>query len=97
MPDQDDLPVPRSVNVDQFPQYLCHKEVRAVKIRSVLRQNGKYVITPEEPAIAPFEVSNEFMDRHGPRAGGYFVVYKDGYTSYSPALAFEQGYAAVKS
>ena len=37
-------------------------------------------------------VFKEFMDKHSPQVGGYYVVYKDGYKSYSPAQAFEEGY-----
>ena len=35
------------------------------------------------------------MDRHKPKAGGYYVVYDDGYKSYSPAKAFEEGYVRI--
>lgn len=38
---------------------------------------------------------DEYMQKHQPRAGGYFVVYKDGYESWSPAEAFEEGYTRV--
>ncbi len=37
-------------------------------------------------------VSEEYRLKHNPEAGGYYVVYKDGYTSFSPAKAFEEGY-----
>jgi hypothetical protein len=30
-----------------------------------------------------------------PQPGGYFVVYKDGYKSFSPAKAFEEGYTRI--
>jgi hypothetical protein len=30
--------------------------------------------------------------KHAPHVGGYFVQYEDGYTSFSPAEAFESGY-----
>ena len=32
------------------------------------------------------------MEKHKPHAGGYYVVYDDGYKSFSPAKAFEEGY-----
>lgn len=35
-------------------------------------------------------------DEH-PGIGGYFVRYEDGYTSWSPAKAFEEGYIEVGS
>jgi hypothetical protein len=49
------------------------------------------IIVPEGH-FGPFAVTREFMDKHTPQAGGYYVVYKDGYKSYSPAQAFEEGY-----
>ncbi len=40
-------------------------------------------------------VSQEWLDKHKPEIGGYFVVYEDGYQSYSPAKAFEEGYTRL--
>lgn len=79
----------------ELPKYVCHKEVRALKIQAVVRSGGKYTLHFVEPGYDPIEVHENFIDRHGPRAGGYYVVYKDGYASFSPALAFEEGYTAV--
>jgi hypothetical protein len=33
------------------------------------------------------------MHKHKPQVGGYFVQYRDGYKSFSPAAAFEEGYS----
>ena len=33
--------------------------------------------------------------KHDPQAGGYYVVYADGYQSFSPAQAFEEGYTRI--
>lgn len=52
------------------------------------------VIVPEGH-FGPFTVSRDFIAKHEPKAGGYFVTYKDGYISYSPAKAFEEGYARL--
>ena len=30
-----------------------------------------------------------------PEVGGYYVVHKDGYKSFSPANAFEEGYTRI--
>lgn len=56
---------------------------------------GGYIIVPEDEGFAPFEVSMEFVQKHAPEAGGYYVTYDDGYKSYSPAKAFEDGYAKI--
>lgn len=38
-------------------------------------------------------VDHDYLAKHNPQAGGYYVVYGDGYASFSPAKAFEEGYA----
>ncbi len=40
-------------------------------------------------------VSQEYMAKHDPQPGGYYVRYADGYESFSPAKAFEGGYATI--
>jgi hypothetical protein len=55
------------------------------------------VITPEDESYAPFEVSAEYVMRHKPQVGGYYVVYPDGYKSWSPAEAFESGYTRIQA
>lgn len=88
----------------EMPRYKCHKEVWALKIAAIKRDgegepdretDGTAMITPVETGYAPFEISHEFMRKHKPEVGGYYVVYKDGYKSFSPAAAFEEGYASV--
>ena len=86
-----------------MPRYKCHKEVWALKIKSIVRDgegenretDGSATITPEETAYAPFRVEHEYMFKNKPQVGGYYVVYKDGYKSYSPAEAFEEGYTKI--
>jgi hypothetical protein len=53
------------------------------------------IITPEEEGYAAFPVSRSYVVKHNPKVGGYYVVYKDGYESFSPADAFEDGYTAA--
>jgi hypothetical protein len=53
------------------------------------------LLIPSEGAIAPFTVSGDYIMRHNPQVGGYFVLYEDDYQSYSPAAAFESGYNRV--
>lgn len=50
------------------------------------------IIVPVEQGYAPFFVDEEYVRKHNPVAGGYYVVYEDGYKSWSPADAFEKGY-----
>jgi hypothetical protein len=53
------------------------------------------VITPADELFAPFTVDADYMQKHKPEVGGYYVVYDDGYKSFSPAKAFEDGYTRL--
>lgn len=52
-------------------------------------------IIPADVAYEPFEVSRVYLSKHKPEPGGYFVQYADGYKSFSPAAAFEEGYTLI--
>ncbi len=43
----------------------------------------------------PISVSEEWVSKHSPQTGGYYVRYEDGYESFSPAKAFEDGYTRI--
>lgn len=82
----------------EMPRYECHKQVWALKIKDVEKSDDPYFpaqLVPEEAGYAPIKVSAGFLSKHNPQIGGYYVVYKDGYASYSPAKAFEEGYTRV--
>lgn len=81
----------QSQAVRKMPRYLCHKQVWALKIQDIAGN----VIMPAESGYGPFDVSDEYMAKHKPVVGGYFVVYADGYKSFSPADVFEAGYALI--
>ena len=52
---------------------------------------------PCEDGYAPIYVSAEWFRKHKPEVGGYYVVYEDGYKSFSPAISFENGYSPLPS
>lgn len=82
--------------MSEMPKYRCHKEVWALKIAFIDRDDiGTTVITPAEKGFAAFTVDKEYVAKHSPKAGGYYVVYEDGYKSWSPADAFEEGYSKI--
>lgn len=93
-------------NVDrEMPKYKCHKEVHALKIAKIIfdselacgrETDGSAMIYPIEDGYAPFRVEAEYLRKHNLQVGGYYVVYEDGYESYSPAKAFEDGYTLIK-
>jgi hypothetical protein len=90
----------------ELPKYKCHKEVWAVKIKAIVLDSdlaketnrdttGGGTITPDDERYAPFEVDAEYIRKHKPEVGGYYVVYKGGYKSWSPAGDFEDGYTKM--
>lgn len=108
-------PPPNVSATRPLPRYKCHKEVSALKIKTVesvkptlaelerildSKQESPVfdaaILTPEDERYAPFGVREMFVRKHAPFAGGYFVIYDDGYQSYSPAKAFEDGYTLVE-
>ncbi len=82
-----------------LPRYRSHKEVWALKIKSVasLGVTGEdgALLTPDGDAYARFKVSADYVHKHNPKAGGYWVRYDDGYESFSPSEAFESCYTRV--
>ena len=86
----------------EMPRYKSHKEVWALKIKEIQdptvpgnESDGSRIMVPEEPGYAPFRVEHDWIRKHEPYPGGYYVVYADGYKSFSPASAFESGYTRV--
>lgn len=80
----------------EMPRYECHKQVWALKIKEV--QDNKATnpaIAFEDEGYAPISVDWDWYYKHKPLPGGYYVVYADGYKSYSPAKAFEDGYTRI--
>lgn len=81
-----------SLDVNTLPQFKCHKVVRAAKIITIIRGEGVILVLENFGGVT---VPRDWYDKHSPRVNGYFVVYEDGYQSYSPAEAFESGYSPV--
>ncbi len=80
----------------EMPKYKCHKEVWALRIaRVIMGDDGCGLLQFEEGQFAGIEMVPEWMNKHIPQVGGYYVVYDDGYKSYSPAKAFEEGYTRI--
>lgn len=82
------------MNVNDLPQYKCHKVVHAGRIHSCIG-GVLSVQVGNTKAVVEFDVGREWVKKHQPERGGYFVVYEDGYQSYSPAAAFEAGYSLI--
>ena len=87
-------------------RYRCHKEVEAGKIAWISERYDGAVLSvvtefkeaanyPGEKTTVSIHVTRSFMERHRPQVGGYYVKYADGYESFSPTQAFEEGYTRL--
>lgn len=79
----------------QLPQYKCHKIVRAAKIVGVANTADFGAFIHFEDDVDSIQVNSDYIEKHKPQVGDYFVVYDDGYESVSPSKAFEDGYIIV--
>ena len=88
------------IHYNEMPKYKCHKVVAAVKIKYLKidesKPNSGAMIVPTDGSLEDYPVGQDFLNKHNPKPGGYFVVYDDGYESYSPAEAFESGYTKIE-
>lgn len=79
----------------EMPIYLSRKKVWALKIKSVdtncSDENKGALLYFEDGKYAAKSVSQSYIDKHKPERGGYYVVYKGGYESFSPEEPFELG------
>lgn len=85
--------------VTPMPEYRSHKKLWALKIAGIASNKplGNFKITPDNEQYSPFWVSADYVNRHQPAVGGYYVVYEDGYVSFSPAAPFEAGTTLIKT
>jgi hypothetical protein len=75
----------------EMPRYRSHKQVWALKIETI---NG-HKLTFAEKGYAPIMCDAPMFSRYQPVPGDFYVVYDDGYKSFSPAKAFEEGYTRL--
>ena len=89
----------------QLANWKCHKVVKAGKMLRppTLIQNdqgqsrGIYEVTVTDVngAAAKVECPMVVFARGFPAVGDYLVIYEDGYKSWSPSRAFEEGYTRI--
>lgn len=93
----------------EMPKYKSHKTVWALKIKELIydwelankenrETDGSLTIVPAEEGYGPIKVEAKFVPKHDParpQVGWYFVQYSNGYKSFSPADAFEEGYMRI--
>jgi len=87
-------------DVSPLPQYQSHKKVRALKISHWVDDlEDTLLLFFQNPAFEPIRIRRDW---YGSKVGsetdpGYYVVYEDGYASWSPTKAFEGGYTLIES
>lgn len=92
-----------SETVREMPKYKCRKEVWALKIKEIRKENVKdhpdhyyrIVLVPEEEGYASIIVTRDYMRRREPQVGGYYIVYGDGGESFLPIEMFEAEYTSL--
>lgn len=79
-------------------EYKSHKTVKAAKITAIDTAAGavegwEIRIHTDDGGATEYKKNAAIFARYMPVVGDYFVVYSDEYVSFSPAKAFEEGYA----
>lgn len=90
-------------HVANMPEWKCHKMVRAAKIVRLggftSAQSGDVDILDVDGLQLTVQLEAEVMRRvlQGATSAdlGYLVRYEDGYVSWSPSKAFEDGYTRL--
>lgn len=87
--------------MNNYPRYKCHKVVNAFKIARISEgllsesegSHPVWFLWPTDDNLDPVQVSAAWMAKNKVVPNGYLVIYADGYQSFSPEKAFEDGYA----
>ena len=79
--------------MSDWPSYRCQRFVQALKIAEVNVDAASQVwLVPEDTNYAEFKVDHDFVMKHKPEPGGYFVRFDQSHESWSPADLFENGF-----
>ena len=78
-----------------LPRYRSHKIVEGFKIDEIAVLVSGGAVLASVPPEHVVKVDAAYVEKHEPEVGGYYVRYKGGYESWSPADAFEDGYTPV--
>jgi hypothetical protein len=81
----------------EMPKYVSHKQVWALEIVGITQEHevGTYRLSFAEKGYADIFPDAEMFLRYMPVIGDFYVVYADGYKSFSPRKAFLEGYTKV--
>lgn len=79
----------------EMPRYVSHKRVHALEIAAIgepMSGSEARSIAFKEPGFQGKTLPAEMFSRYKPVIGDFYVVYADGYESFSPRKAFVEGY-----
>ena len=82
----------------EMPRYQSHKKVWALKIAAIeIMEDGRAKIAPVDNGYDHFETTLPYKPvfKGDTNDLGYYVQYADGYVSWSPTKAFEEGYTKL--
>ena len=82
----------------ELPKYQSDKSViHALKIKriTVLFSDSSAEMIPEDENYAPLNVDVDFVNKHNPKAGGYYVVYEDGFKGWLSAASLRAFYTRI--
>lgn len=82
----------------EMPKYRSHKQVWALRIAAIeIHKDKSATIAPRDDGYAPFTTNEGWAERFKgtEEDPGIYVVYDDGYASWSPTAAFVNGYTPV--
>lgn len=82
----------------ELPSYRCHKEVKAARITEIKNAAGDGDDVDLVLGDIGLTLRKDYLwvEKFCPMVGGYLVEYNDGYQSFSPASAFEDGYTLIE-
>jgi len=74
----------------EMPEYLCNERVWALQIDSIFkkRNSKEYKILAVNTSYGGIDIDQDYIDKHKPHAGGYYIVNKTGYKSFLPYETF---------
>lgn len=80
-------------DTSNMPRYVSHKRVHALEIKEVRQHyhsSGEALVKFSDDSTRV--LSPSLFTRYIPIPGDFYVVYEDGYESFSPRQAFLDGY-----
>lgn len=85
-----------SMPAKEMPKFRCHKTVWALKLAKVTVLSDAIILYPDDVTFGPIEKQLEWRARVPETDDpGYYVVYDNGYSSWSPTHVFEAGYDRI--